>query len=68
MDRLKLFRTGIATRVADNFESSIKELHRCGQSRSNKSTFVEMGIQLSGFKHSLSDTQAIDKLLTTAAK
>ena len=68
MDRLKLFRTGIATRVADNFESSIKELHRCGQSRSNKSTFVEMGIQLSGFKHSLSDPQAFDKLLTTAAK
>lgn len=66
MDRLKLFRTGLAARVAGNFESSIKELHRCGHSRSNKSTFVEMGIQLSGFKHSLSDQQAFDKLVTEA--
>lgn len=66
MDRLKLFRTGLAARVAGNFESSIKELHRCGHSRSNKSTFVEMGIQLSGFKHSLSDQQAFDKLVVEA--
>lgn len=66
MDRLKFFRSGIAGRVADNFESSIKELHRCGHSRSNKSTFVEMGIQLSGFKHALSDQQAFNKLLVDA--
>ena len=62
MDRLKIFRTGIAARVAGNFESSMKELHRCGHSRSNKSTFVEMGIQLSGFKHALTDHQAFDQL------
>ena len=66
MDRLKIFRTGLAARVAGNFESSMKELHRCGHSRSNKSTFVEMGIQLSGFKRSLSNQQAFDKMLATA--
>ena len=65
MDRLKIFRTGIAARVAGNFESSMKELHRCGHSRSNKSTFVEMGIQLSGFKHALTDHQAFDQLVAT---
>lgn len=68
MDRLKIFRTGLAARVAGNFESSIKELRRCGHSRSNKSTFVEMGIQLSGFKHSLSDQRAFDQLVLAAQK
>lgn len=66
MERLKLWRSGIAGRVADNFESSMKELRRCGHNRSNKSTFVEMGIQLSGFKHALADPQAFAQLVAAS--
>ncbi|MDO4903651.1 MAG: alpha/beta hydrolase [Limosilactobacillus sp.] len=66
MDRIKLKQTGLVTRVAANLKSSMKDLQRCGHNRSSKSTFVEMGIQLSGFKHALSNQQAFDKLVKTA--
>lgn len=66
MDRLKRFHSGIAAKIANNLETSFRELHRCGDHRSNKATFVEMGIQLSGFKNSLANPQAFDELMAAA--
>lgn len=67
MEKLKKFRgNGLAAKIMNNLENSLRELHRCGDHRSNKATFIEMGIQLSGFKHSLSDPAAFTQLLQTA--
>lgn len=66
MDKLKRFHSGIAAKLADNLGASFREIRRCGAHRSNKATFVEMGIQLSGFKHSLADPAAFEQLLTNA--
>lgn len=68
MDKLKRFHSGVAAKLINNLETSFRELHRCGDHRSNKATFTEMGIQLSGFKHSLADPEAFQELLTTAQK
>ena len=66
MERLKRFRSGLASRLVNNLSNSFRELHRCGDHRSNKATFIEMGIQLSGFKHALSEPAAFDELIQTA--
>lgn len=66
MDKIKKFHSGVAAKIANNLEISLRELHRCGDHRSNKATFVEMGIQLSGFKRSLADPAAFAKLLVQA--
>ncbi|MDY2802896.1 MAG: alpha/beta hydrolase fold domain-containing protein [Limosilactobacillus sp.] len=66
MERLKRFRSGLASKLVNNLGNSFRELHRCGDHRSNKATFIEMGIQLSGFKHALSEPAAFDELIQTA--
>ena len=66
MEKLKRFRGGLAGRLVNNFSNSFRDLHRCGEHRSNKATFIEMGIQLSGFKHALAEPAAYDELIRTA--
>ena len=66
MERIKRFRSGLASRLVNNLSNSFRELHRCGDHRSNKATFIEMGIQLSGFKRALSEPAAYDELIQTA--
>ncbi|WP_288657865.1 alpha/beta hydrolase fold domain-containing protein [uncultured Limosilactobacillus sp.] len=68
MERLKRLRGGLAGRLVNNLSNSFRDLHRCGDHRSNKATFIEMGIQLSGFKHALAEPTAYDKLIQTARK
>ncbi|PMB82623.1 alpha/beta hydrolase [Limosilactobacillus pontis] len=66
MEKLKRFRGGLAGRLVNNLSNSFRDLHRCGEHRSNKATFIEMGIQLSGFKHALAEPAAYDELIRTA--
>lgn len=66
MEKLKRFRGGLAGRLVNNLSNSFRDLHRCGEHRSNKATFIEMGIQLSGFKHALAGPAAYDELIRTA--
>lgn len=66
MERLKRFRSGLAGRLVNNLSNSFRDLHRCGDHRSNKATFIEMGIQLSGFKRALTEPAAYDELIQTA--
>ncbi|WP_267200804.1 alpha/beta hydrolase fold domain-containing protein [Limosilactobacillus kribbianus] len=57
---------GLVAKLMNNLGGSLRDLRRCGDHRSNKATFIEMGIQLSGFKHALSDSTAFNQLLQTA--
>lgn len=66
MEKLKRFRGGLAGRLVNNLSNSFRDLHRCGEHRSNKATFIEMGIQLSGFKHAFAEPAAYDELIRTA--
>lgn len=59
-----LFRRGTATDVADNLSSNVREHARCGQHLSGKATLIETGIQLSGYKHWLSDPSAFQDHLS----
>lgn len=49
----------IAAQIANNLGRSVRDLTKCGHHRSRKATFVEMGIQLSGFKNQLSDPERL---------
>lgn len=66
MERLRRLHGGLAGKLVNNLGNSFRELHRCGNHRSNKATFVEMGIQLSGFKHALSNPTAYEELIQQA--
>lgn len=49
----------LAMAMADNLKDSLKGWKNCGSHRSQKATFVEMGIQLSGFKRVLANQQKL---------
>lgn len=53
-----LFHRKTATDVADNLSSNVREHTRCGQHLSGKAALIETGIQLSGYKQWLSDTNS----------
>lgn len=63
-----LFHRQYATDVADNLSSTVREHSRCGQHLSSKAALIETGIQLSGYKHWLSDHDAFDKHLQAASQ
>lgn len=63
-----LFHRKTATNVADNLSTNVKEHTRCGQHLSGKAALVETGIQLSGYKHWLSDSAAFDQHLQQASQ
>lgn len=66
MEKIKKFNTQMASCVADNLESSLRDLRRCGAHRSSKATLVEMGIQLSGFKNDLAETNKFAAMINNA--
>lgn len=53
-----LFHRRTATDVAGNLSSNVREHTRCGQHLSGKAALIETGIQLSGYKRWLSDTNS----------
>lgn len=66
MERIKSFNTQVATKLANNLETSLRELRRCGDHRSSKATLVEMGIQLSGFKNDLAESDKFAAMVSNA--
>ena len=66
MGKIKKFNTQVASHLANNLENSLKELRRCGAHRSSKATFTEMGIQLSGFKNDLAESNKFNALVGNA--
>lgn len=56
----------LAAQIANNFGKSVRDLARCGQHRSRKATFVEMGIQLSEFKNNMDDPDRFAKMVQDA--
>nr|WP_220477032.1 alpha/beta hydrolase [Limosilactobacillus rudii] len=56
----------VASHLANNLENSLRDLRRCGAHRSNKATFVEMGIQLSGFKADLAENNKFNAMISNA--
>lgn len=66
MEKIKSFNAQIATRLVNNLETSLRELRRCGDHRSNKATLVEMGIQLSGFKSDLAENNKFAAMIGNA--
>ncbi|MDF9444365.1 alpha/beta hydrolase, partial [Limosilactobacillus mucosae] len=62
MDR-KNFDHHILAAMADNLSNSLREMARCGHSRSKRATLTEMSIQLSGFKQTLADPQKRQELV-----
>lgn len=66
MEKIKSFNAQVATRLANNLETSLRELRRCGDHRSSKATLVEMGIQLSGFKNDLAENNKFAAMISNA--
>lgn len=66
MSKMKTLNSGVVTKIANNLESSLRDLRRCGAHRSSKATLIEMGIQLSGFKSDLTETNKFNALLANA--
>lgn len=67
MDR-KNFDHHILAAMADNLGNSLREMARCGHSRSKRATLTEMSIQLSGFKQTLADPQKRQELVTSCQR
>lgn len=55
-----------AKEMAINFKRALKNQFQCGHSRSQKATFAEMGIELSGFRQTLADPQKLAAALEQA--
>ena len=66
MRKLPKFQHQVASELASNFGQSIRELVCCGQHRSQRATFVELQIQVSGFKQRMTDEQKFHQMLTEA--
>ncbi len=66
MKRLSKLHQTIAAQLANNFGHSVRDLTKCGDHRSRKATFVEMGIQLSEFKKNLDDPERFAKVIKQA--
>lgn len=66
MRKLPKFQHQVASELASNFGQSIRELICCGQHRSQRATFVELQIQVSGFKQRMTDEQKFHQMLTEA--
>ena len=67
MEKIKKFNAQVASHLANNLESSLRDLRRCGEHRSNKATLVELGIQLSGFKADLAEDNKCDAMIRKAS-
>ncbi|MCI1974583.1 MAG: alpha/beta hydrolase [Limosilactobacillus sp.] len=63
MKRLPRFQHHVASEIANNFGQSVCDLVRCGQHRSQRATFVELQIQVSGFKRRMADEQGFRQML-----
>ena len=68
MKRLSKLHQSIAAQLANNFGHSVRDMAKCGDHRSRKATFVEMGIQLSEFKKDLADGDRFVKVIKQAAE
>lgn len=66
MNKMKTLNSGVVTKIANNLESSLRELRRCGAHRSSRATLIEMGIQLRGFKSDLTETNKFNAMLANA--
>lgn len=66
MKRLSKLHQTIAAQLANNFGHSMRDMAKCGDHRSRKATFVEMGIQLSEFKKNLADPERFAKVMKQA--
>ena len=66
MRKLPKFQHQVASELASNFGQSIRELVCCGQHRSQRATFVELQIQVSGFKERTTGEQKFHQMFSVA--
>ncbi|MBU3830381.1 MAG: alpha/beta hydrolase [Candidatus Limosilactobacillus merdavium] len=68
MKKLPRFQRNVASEIANNVGQSVRDLVRCGHHRSQRATFVELQIQVSGFKRRMADEQKFNEMLEEARK
>ncbi|MBD7894496.1 alpha/beta hydrolase [Limosilactobacillus sp. Sa3CUN2] len=66
MKKLPKFEPQVASELANNFGQSVRDLVSCGHHRSQRATFVELQIQVSGFKRRMADEKKFQQILADA--
>lgn len=66
MKKLPKIQHQVASELVNNVGQSVRELVRCGHHRSQRATFVELQIQVSGFKRRMADEHKFQQMVEDA--